>query len=434
MNIIDRAKAFAKSLQEVANRSAWDWRRCPKCNDTDTIRYGTYTCHPWFLNGRRAVVIQRHKCNRCSAEGPACTYSEQSALLVRGSWYAREVHRLSIDFWQHGRSSLRRTAEFVRSILGRQERWLFWRPLDGQAAGAEQCHLGASTVHRWLDGAGRVAEQTVQQQLEGVAASGQVGTDGLWAVLRGRAKRVVLVLVDSVTGLIWPPVVVEGEDDKKDWAKLFERAKRAGLDPHLLRGIASDGAKGLIGYLNKALEWVNHQRCVFHIWRNLAGELAKRASEAAKGLTGEAAKAAREQARKEMVSRIHGVVDAKSEAVAQAALAKLAAHRLGAGLAETLSQHLDKMLVYRLAYNRGLVRVAPEWVWRDFRLRVSRGRNHGSDERLERAALVWALYRNFTPAQCRSERKRHYRRPGQSPLEMAGASPGQISYLDALGV
>jgi hypothetical protein len=35
-------------------------------------------------------------------------------------------------------------------------------------------------------------------------------TDGLWAVLRGGVKRVVLVLVDNVTGVIWPPVVVAG--------------------------------------------------------------------------------------------------------------------------------------------------------------------------------------------------------------------------------
>src|SRR5450756_1617198 len=67
------------------------------------MRYGTYTVHPWFLDGRRSVVIQRHRCNLCSGSpargGKASTYSEQSPLLVRGSWYAREVHRLSIDLW-----------------------------------------------------------------------------------------------------------------------------------------------------------------------------------------------------------------------------------------------------------------------------------------------------------------------------------------------
>jgi hypothetical protein len=53
---------------------------------------------------------------------------------------------------------------------------------------------------------------------------------------------------------------------------------------------------------------------------------------------------------------------------------------------------------------------------------------------LERAALLWAVYRNFTPAQWRSEHKRQYRCPGECALEVAGAPPGEISYLDALGV
>lgn len=45
------------------------------------------------------------------------------------------------------------------------------------------------------------------------------------------------------------------------------------------------------------------------------------------------------------------------------------------------------------------MRVSPEWLWRDFRLRLSRGRNHGSSERLERAALVWGIYRIATLVQ-----------------------------------
>ncbi len=429
MNIIARGKAFVESLRELAKRSVWDWRRCPKCGETDTCKHGSYKRNPWSLDGRREVRIQRHWCNRCKS-----TYSERSALLVRGSWYAREVHRAAIDYWQFGGNSLRRTEELLRAHIGHQGRWLIWRPLDPEPPEEGRCRLGASTVHRWLDGAGKEAKRSVEKQLDGVPSSGQMGTDGLWAVLRGGGKRVVLALVDSVTGLIWPPVVVEGEDEEKYWRKLFERAKGAGLDPDVLRGIVSDGARGLIGYLNKALEWVNHQRCVFHIWRGLAGELARRVSEAAVGLTGEAARAAREQARRELVSLIHGVVDAKSEAVAEAALVQLAAHRLGAGLAAMLRRDLEKLLVYQIGYNRGLLRVTPEWVWRDFRLRLSRGRNHGSDARLERAALVWAIYRNFTPAQWRSERKRKYRHPGRSSLEVAGVPPGKISYLDALAV
>lgn len=434
MNIIERGKAFVQNLWDLANRSVWDWRRCPKCGDTDTCKWSTYTRHPWFFEGRKTVVVQRHKCNRCSKNGKISTYSEQSALLVRGSWYAREVHRFSIDHWQHGRSSLRRTVEFARSLLGRQERWQLWWPLDEPPAEKGRCRLGASTLHRWLDRAGKEAQKSIDKQLEGVATSGQLGTDGLWAKLRGGTKRVVLVLVDSVSGLIYPPVVVDGEESGESWGELFNRAKGAGLDLNKLRGVASDRARGLLGYVERALSWVNHQWCVFHIWCSLGGEIARRVGEAASGLAGQGAKVGREQARKELVALVHGVLDAGSEAEAQAALAKLAAHRLGGGLAQIIGRQLDAVLVHLSWYNRGLMRVAPEWVWRDFRLRASRGRNHGSEERLERASLVWQVYHNFTPAQWRSERKRHYRHPGLSALTVAGVPPGEVSYLDALSV
>ena len=99
-----------------------------------------------------------------------------------------------------------------------------------------------------------------------------------------------------------------------------------------------------------------------------------------------------------------------------------------------LNEQFDRVLVHLLDYYQGLQRLTPEWYWRDFRLRLRRGRNHRSDQRLERAALLWAIHHNFEPAQWRSERKRHYRHPGQCALAVAAAPPGQVSYLDALGV
>jgi len=318
--------------------------------------------------------------------------------------------------------------------LAHQERWLLWRPLDEALPEAAGCHLAASTVQRWLDGAGQQAQKTVEGQLAGVPSSGQVGVDGLWAKLRGGAKRVVLVVVDSVTGIVYPPVVVEREESEEPWRRLFARARGAGLRVGRLRGVTSDGAKGLLGFVGRKLEWVNHQRCVFHIWQGLGGELARRVAEAAQGLVGDAAETARKQARKELVRLARAVIDAQSEREAELALTQLRDHRLGRGLTELIAEHLDAIQVHLSAYNRGLLRVAPEWVWRDFRLRVSRGRNHGSDDRLERASLVWQVYHNFTPAQWRSEHKRHYRRPGKSTLELAGVPPGKVSYLDALSV
>lgn len=351
MNIIERGRAFLQSLRELADRRAWDWKRCPACGSTLTIKNGSYTRPPWFFSGRECVRVQRHLCHACGK-----SYSEQSALLVRGSWYAREVRRSAVDHWVHGRMSLRRTAEFLRSWLGRQERWRLWRPLDTPPP-AEQCYLAASTVHRWLDRAGMVAQASVPGQLQGIAQSEELGTDGLWAKLRGGATRVVLLLADSVTGLLWPPVVAEREGQAGPWYRLFDRARQAGLD-----------------------------------WHTMSYEQA------------------------------------------EVALLTLRSHPQGATISQFLNEHLDQILVHLVAYYAGLQRVTPEWYWRDFRLRLSRGRNHGSDPRLERAALVWAIYHNFEPAQWRSERKRHYRYPGQSPLQVAGAPPGQVSYLDALGV
>ena len=427
MNIIEQGKRFVQSLQQLARRSVWQWRRCSHCGSTHTHKNGSYTRRPWFFEGRRDVRVQRHWCHACRR-----TYSEHSALLVRGSWYAREIHRLAIDHWQHVGSSLRRTAEWIRSWLGRQERWRLWRPLDGAAR--QRCYLSASTVHRWLDGMGKQAQRSVVQQLEGVSTSGQVGTDGLWARLRRGAKRVVLALVDSESGLLWPPVVVTEEESEQSWQELFRRAQEAGLDLDALHGVCSDGAHGLMACLRRTLPWVNQQRCVWHLWRTLSREVASQASKAAEGLARKAAKAARAQARRELRALIGTVLNAPSYTQAELALAKLAAHPLGAGLERRIRNALDAAFVHLLDYNRGLMRVAPEWCWRDFRLRLSRGRNHGSERRLERAALVWAIYRNFTPAQWRSERKRHYRHPGRSPLAVAGSPTEGVSYLDALQV
>ena len=430
MNIIDRGRAFVQGLRERAERSAWDWRQCPRCGETLTCKWGSYTRRPWTLSGRQTVRVPRHRCQACRR-----TYSAESPWLVRGGWYAREVRRCVVDVYLHGGTSVRRAAELVRSWVGKQERWRLWRPLEvALPAETERCPLSASTVERWLDGAGRTAQTTVADQLAGVASSGQVLTDGLWTRLRGGSKRVVVLLTDSVTGVVWPPVVVAAETTTASWAALFGRAAAAGLAIEELWSVASDGATGLATYLNETLTWVVHQRCVFHLWRSLAGEFAACAAAAAQDLTGLAARAAKRSARQQLAALVRGVLDAADEDAAWVALGVLGEHPHGAACVPKLRPHLAAALVYRRPDNAGLLRVSPEWCWRDFRLHLSRGRNHLSDQRLERAALVWAIYRNFTPAQDRSERKRTYRHPGQCPLTVAGSPPTGVSYLDALAI
>lgn len=204
MNLIERGGEFLQSLPELASRRAWDWRGGRRWGDTLTSKNGSDLRRPGFFDGRREVQVQRHWCSRGKA-----TSSARSALLGWGSRNAREGPRLAIDHWHHGGSSVRRTAEFLRRRIGRQERWLLGHPLDPESP-EEKCHLAARTVHRWRDRAGQQAQRSVRGQWSGGPVAGQMGTEGLWAQRRGGAKRVVLLLGDSAPGLLFPPGVGEG--------------------------------------------------------------------------------------------------------------------------------------------------------------------------------------------------------------------------------
>lgn len=429
MTIMARGMQFLHWLRALAHRTPWEERRCPYCQGHASWKHGSYTRQPWTLDGRQTPRMQRYFCRSCRR-----TFTPAMAVVDRRRRYGRDVRRCAIDLWQHGGSSVRRTAAWVRSLVGRQERWQVWRPLTIPPPVAHRCLLGASTVQRWLDDTGRQAEQTPRRHLADVPTSGHLGADGLWAKLKGTTKAVVLLLGDRVTGVVYPPMVVPDEDAPAHWGRLFLRAARAGPRPSRIQGVVSDGSRGLAQFVEQRLVWVHHQRCVFHLWRNLAKPLREATTTAVGTLRGAAATAVRRAARRELVTLIHAVLDAADDAAAVAALQTLKAHRLGAGLAKALRNDLEQALVYQSGVNQGLGRVGPEWWWRDFRLRLSHGRNHRSRARLERAALVWAVYHNFEPAHRRSERKRTYRRPGRSPLALAGVPPGEVSYLDALAV
>ena len=73
--------------------------------------------------------------------------------------------------------------------------------------------------------------------------------------------------------------------------------------------------------------------------------------------------------------------DAPSEAQATLALGVLKAHEHGHTLAEFVFQHLEAALVHTRPFNQGLMRVSPEWYWRDFRLRLSATIAHSNNWR-----------------------------------------------------
>ena len=143
----------------------------------------------------------------------------------------------------------------------------------------------------------------------------------------------VLLLVDSVNGVAWPPVVVKGEEGRSAWWSMFQRAREAGLDLASLRGVTSDGAQGLLGCVRDMLTWVNHQRCVWHLWPIIHREITRLGDMAAEGLTGQAAKAKCEEVYHELVALVREVVNAASLQQAESALTKLMIHPLGKKLA-----------------------------------------------------------------------------------------------------
>ena len=250
MHIVARARQFVEFLRAIARRTEVERRRCPSCGSTHVHRHGTYRRRPYTLHGRLTLAVQRYRCQDCGA-----THSPEHPDLPAGAHYSRSVRRFVIDQWQHSGSSLRRVAEWARAIIGHQGRWDVWHPVGdpwGREGSRERCTLSASTVCCWLDQAGLRAEQQVEGLYEGVGSSGLLGADGLWARLRGGVVRVLLMVRDSVTGVLYPPVVAAGEEAAAAWEQLLAQAERAGLRLAEVRALVSDGAQGLLRCTQRA--------------------------------------------------------------------------------------------------------------------------------------------------------------------------------------
>ena len=193
MTIRERGRACRERWRRLAPRTAWDWRRCPSCGGTQTPRWGGYTRHPGTLAGRQTLRIQRPRCRVCQG-----SYAEDHPLLVRGSGDAREVHRAALDHWQPSGRRLRRTAEWLRSCIGKQDRWLHRRPQEegavGRGAGSPERAPGTPLGGRRgprgagarVGAAGRRADQRPVRRRWRVGAADRWGATGGAAIDRQR--------------------------------------------------------------------------------------------------------------------------------------------------------------------------------------------------------------------------------------------------------
>ncbi len=89
------------------------------------------------------------------------------------------------------------------------------------------------------------------------------------------------------------------------------------------------------------------QRCVWHIWRSLSGDLGRAVSQAVQGVSKAAAETVRTTVRAELVKLIRGVIDAQQAEAAETALQQLLAHPQGKALGQHLSALMERLFVRR---------------------------------------------------------------------------------------
>ena len=305
----------------------------------------------------------------------------------------------------------------------------------GPGAAAARCELSASTVQRWLDRAGRHGAAT--RPSGSSRGAHQRAARDRWACGRGcgaGATRVVLLLTDSVSGVVWPPVVVDRGGRRAPVAAAVCARSRGGAGPGRPVGRDQRWGERAGAYLRQHLSWVNHQRCVWHLWRGLGGELAAQAAAAARTLTGRAAARLRQQTRTELAALVRAVFDAASEAAAWEAHARLAAHPRGPGLATALRDHVAAALVYRRQVPGGAPAGGPRMVLAGLPLapgpRAQRGRARA---RLERTALRLGDLPQLHPRARKERTAAQISVPGPVPARRGGGAPGRSQLSRRLG-
>lgn len=167
---------------------------------------------------------------------------EQPPWLISCSWYARDVDRYATEVCEHGGTLLGCVAGFVRSLSHRSAGYCGkfranrCRKRGSTAWQAVQCTVGWMVLAKrpW-----RRSQATWRASANRVAWGRTVS-----AQLRGDVNALVLALVDTAMGLLWPPQAAAQEKGQEPWRDMFKQAGLAGLDPGQLRGAVSEGRQG----------------------------------------------------------------------------------------------------------------------------------------------------------------------------------------------
>jgi transposase-like protein len=423
MGIIQQAKEFVQGLFALLQHG---YGKCPHCGSSWTKKNGTYKRPVRDLGCIRPIVMQRHFCHACRR-----TWTDQVPEVAPHKWYARRVNRKSLDLYMIG-ASLRSCADWITAEITGRGRTFHWDvlarlPWWGRAPEPEpEIVVSHTTIWRWLQNAGQKCRQR-QDLYKEVPQSGLVVSDAAYVRIRG-VKTAILGIVDGVYRTIFGLCPLKTEESGEEIERAFNRAERAGLNLEWIKVFTSDGGGGFREFLARCLPGVLHQRCIFHLWRNVLPIIARYATE--KGKLWAAA----------LQLSIAAVWNAGNRAEAEVALRLLVAVFATEAIAREAVYIVQETFEQAITYlTAGLANVGRtsnpcEWLWRYYKVRVEAMGGFMSQSGCDNFNAAWETYMNFRRYQRRKERKRQYAHIGKCPLEVAGVMVQGVTWLDALEV
>lgn len=243
--------------------------------------------------------------------------------------------------------------------------------------------LSHTTGWRWLQAAGEHWRRGRKAYAE-VPQSGVVASDATYVRIRG-VWTAILGVVDGVHRTLFGLFPLQSEESDEEIEGAFEEAARAGLDLEALRAFLSDGAAGFREFLARCLYWVQHQRCIFHLWRNVLPIVRRYAAVAGKEWA------------KGLKVCIAAVWNAGSRAEAEVALRLLqvvyGAEPVAQEAVRIVQETFEQAMAHVAGGIAGLGRTINvcEWVWRYYKERVGQMGGFMSREGCANFNAVWGV-------------------------------------------
>jgi hypothetical protein len=260
-----------------------------------------------------------------------------------------------------------------------------------------------------------------------VPQSGAVASDATYVRIRG-VWTAILGIIDGINRTTFGLFHLAAAESDAEIERAFDVAAEAGLNLEMIKVFASDGAAGFREFLARCLSWVRHQRCVFHLWRNVWPTITRYAAVAG------------EEWAEGLKQCIACVWNATSRAEADAMLGLLVGvygtQPIAADAVRLVQETFEQAMTHLSAGIAGVGRTSCvcEWVWRYYKERVRQMGGFMSTDGCDNFNAVWEVALNFRRYQRRKERLRQYKYPGLCPLEVAGVMVQGVTWLDALAV